>query len=126
MPLRKIGKYYYIDIRIKGKNKRIRESLGTTNRTEALERYNEKKEEILNHFSGKNIKFKDFCNQYLEWAWSSKLASALREKQRLQKIKDFFSQFDIEYLSDITPYHIEKLKSYLKGKDLSKFLFSIS
>jgi len=39
MPLRKIGKYYYIDIQIKGENKRIRESLGAANRTEALERY---------------------------------------------------------------------------------------
>jgi len=86
MPLRKIGKYYYIDIRIKGKDKRIRESLGTTNRTEALERYNEKKEEILNRYSGKNIKFENFCKQYIDWAASSKPASVLREKQRLQKI----------------------------------------
>jgi len=39
MPLRKIGKYYYIDIRIRETGKRIRKSLYTTNKTEALERY---------------------------------------------------------------------------------------
>lgn len=112
--LTKFGKWYYTDIRVKGK--RIRRSLNTTNKQEALDNFKEKKEEILDEFLKKRIKFDDFCEQYLEWAWSSKPASTLREQQRLENIKGFFRKFDIVYLADIISYHIEQLKAYLKEK----------
>lgn len=118
MTLRKVGKYYWLDIRIKGK--RIRRSLRTDNKLEALDKYKEKKDELLAEYNREKIKFSDFCKQYMEWAWSSKPASALREQQRLEKIKDFFSSLEIEYLDEITPYHIEQLKAKLKRKGLSK------
>jgi len=120
MPLRKIGKYYYIDIRIRKTGKRIRRSLYTTNKTEALERYQEEKEKILAKELKKDLKFEDFCKSYLKWAASSKPASVERESQRLEKIKAFFKKLGVELLSDISPYHVERLKLHLKEAGLSK------
>jgi len=85
MPLRKIGKYYYIDIRIRETGKRIRKSLDTTNKTEAIEKYQREKSTIIAEALKKEVKLNDFCKQYIDWAVSSKPASVLREKQRLQK-----------------------------------------
>jgi integrase len=124
MGLIKVGKYYWLDIRIKGK--RIRRSLRTSNKLEALDKYGEKKQELLDEYELKRIKFSDFCKQYLEWAWSAKPASALREQQRLRKISDFFIQLDIIYLTDITPYHIEKLKAWLKEEKREKTIIKRS
>lgn len=118
MSLRKVGKYYWLDIRIKGK--RIRRSLRTENRFVALDRYKEKKDELPAEYAGKKIRFSDFCKQYLDWAWDSKPASALREQQRLRKIQGFFESLELKFLEDITPYHIEQLKSSLIKDELMK------
>jgi len=116
--LTKKGKFWWLDIRIGGK--RIRRSLKTTEKHLALYRYKEKKDELEAEHSGKKVQFADFCKKYLDWAWSSKPASTLREKQRLEKIRDFFKGLDIIYLEDITPYHVEQLKAHLKKKELSR------
>jgi len=118
MGISKHGKIYWLDIRVKGK--RIRRSLRTENRNEALARYAPLREKLLEKHLGEKVKFSDFCKKYLDWAWSSKPASALREVQRLGKIKDFFQGLEIVYLDDITPYHVEKLKTELKERKLSK------
>jgi len=81
------GKFWWLDIRIK--SKRIRRSLKTENRNEALARYAPLREKLLEKHLGEKVKFSDFCNKYLDWAWSSKPASAPREKQRLRKIQLF-------------------------------------
>lgn len=118
MGISKHGKIYRLDIRIKGK--RIRRSLRTENRNEALARYAPLREKLLEKHLGEKVKFSDFCKKYLDWAWSSKPASALREQQRLGKIQDFLQGLEIVYLDDITPYHIEQLKTELKEGKLSK------
>lgn len=118
MSISKHGKIFWLDIRIKGK--RIRRSLRTENRNEALARYAPLREKLLTKHLAEKVLFSDFCNQYLDWCWSSKPSSALREKQRLKKIRDFFEDLDIVYLDDITPYHIEKLKAELNTWNLSK------
>lgn len=92
--LYKRGKFYWLDISIKGK--RIRRSLHTSNKLEALSRYAEKKEELIEEFGKGKVRFDDFCKTYLDWAWSSKPASALHEEQRLEKIKDFFQSIDCD------------------------------
>ena len=114
MSLRKIGNYYWLDIRIKGR--RIRRSLRTDNKFLALDRYKEKKDELLSEHREGRIRFSDFCKQYLDWAWSSKPASTKREEQQIEKIKGFFGAREIVFLDDITPYHIEQLKAYLKNE----------
>jgi site-specific recombinase XerD len=118
MFLRKVGNYYWLDIRIKGK--RIRRSLRTDNKFLALDRYKEKKDELLAELNGSKVSFSGFCRQYLDWAWSSKPASAKREEQRIEKIKKFFVDMGIQFLEDITPYHIEQLKAELKKTGLIK------
>ena len=118
MGISKHGKIYWLDIRIKGK--RIRRSLRTENTNEALARYAPLREKLLEKHLGEKVKFSDFCKKYLDWAWSSKPASALREHQRLGKIQDFLQGLEIVNLDDITPYHIEQLKAELKEGKLSK------
>ena len=118
MSISKHGKTWWLDIRIKGK--RIRRSLRTENRNEALARYAPLREKLLEKHLGDKVKFSDFCKKYLDWAWSSKPASAPREEQRLRKIQDLFQGLEIVYLDDITPYHIEQLKAELKKRKLSK------
>lgn len=118
MSISRHGKIYWLDIRIKGK--RIRRSLETENRNVALSRYAPLREKLLEKHLGEKVKFSDFCNQYLDWAWSSKPKIALKEKQRLKRIQDFFVKLDIVHLDDITPYHIEKLKADLQARGLKR------
>jgi integrase len=113
MSLRRIGKYYYIDLRVRGAKKRIRRALHTSDKVDALDKYKEEKKRILAEYLRKDLKLEDFAKKYLDWAWSSKPASADREEQRIDKIKEFFKSLGIEYLSQITPYHIEQLKAKL-------------
>ncbi|GAH75138.1 unnamed protein product, partial [marine sediment metagenome] len=105
------GKYYWLDIRIDGK--RARRSLNTAKKPVALIRYSEKREELLAEHDGSKVRFSDFCKKYLDWARSSKPASALREEQRLGKTQKFFADLQIVYLDEITPFHIEQLKAEL-------------
>jgi len=116
--LTKRGRFYWADIYINGK--RIRRSLKTAEKLVALDRLRVLQDKLLATSQSKDIRFEDFCAQYLEWAWQEKPASTLREKQRLEKIKVFFRTQDIEYLSEITPYHIEQLKGWLKAQDKPK------
>jgi len=118
MGIIKRGKYYWIDVRIKGK--RIRRSLNTTNKPVALLRFSEQREELLAESEGRKVKFSEFCKKYLNWAWSSKPASADREQQRLIKIQAFFQDLGIIQLDEITPYHIEQLRTKLNDDGLSK------
>jgi predicted nucleic acid-binding Zn-ribbon protein len=98
MTLRRIGKYYYIYLRIRGAKKRIRRALHSSDKIDALDKYKEEKERILAEYLRKDLKFEDFAKKYLDWAWSSKPASADREEQRIYKIKGFFKSLGIEYL----------------------------
>ncbi len=122
MRLYKRGRTYYIDLRIgkKGNKLRIRESLDTTKKLEALGRAAKRKEELEDLHRRREVKFEDFCKKYIEWAWASKPRSALREEQRLEKIKEYFKGLDLVYLSDITSYHVEQLKAELKKTGLVK------
>jgi hypothetical protein len=55
--LYKRGRFYWLDIRIKGQ--RIRRSLQTSNKLKALNKYTEKKKELIEEF-GKG-KVKNYC-----------------------------------------------------------------
>ncbi|MBA7465153.1 Tyrosine recombinase XerC [subsurface metagenome] len=118
MGLVRHGRYFWLDLRIKGK--RIRRSLRTEKRNEALARYAPLREKLLEKHLGEKTRFSDFCGQYIEWGWGAKPLSMQREVQRLRKIKDFFKGLEIVYLEDITPYHLERLKAEFKGRGLSK------
>jgi integrase len=114
MAIYKVGKYYWLDIYV-GK-KRVRRSLKTGNKFEALDEYKKVKDKLLAEHRGGDVKFADFAEKYLDWAGSSQPASADREEQRLKKIEKFFEVLGILFLSDITPYHIEQLKAHLLEK----------
>jgi len=117
--IRKPNKIYWLDTKIKGR--RYRRSLHTSHKTIALARYGDKLEALQAEFGDERIRLIDFAKKYMEWAWSSKPASALREQQRLYKIVQFLVEVcRIVYLDEITPYHIEQLKAELNKRKLSK------
>lgn len=118
MSISRHGKIYWLDIRVKGK--RIRRSLKTENRNEALARYAPLREKLLEKHLGEKVRFSDFCIKYLDWAYSNKPKIALKEQQRLKRIQGFFQGLKIVYLEDITPYHIEQLKASLQARGLKK------
>lgn len=119
MSIKKVGKYYWLDIRIKGK--RIRRSLHTTNKLEALYQFKEKRDELMAEYgTGNKTRFSAFSKQYLDWARTTKPKVAIKEEQRLERIKEFFKRQGIVYLEDITPHHVEKLKSELRARRLKK------
>jgi integrase len=115
MSLRKVGRFWWLDVWIDGR--RVRRSLKTDNKFEALDRYKETKDQLVKAARKQDVTVEDFSKQYLNWAWSSKPASAIREQQRLAKIKRFFaSECGITYLSEVTPYHLEQLRAWLKDR----------
>jgi integrase len=68
----------------------------------------------------KDITVHEFSLKYLTWAWDTKLASADQESRRMKKILEFFDSINITYLSDVTPYHIEQLRAWLKSMKVKK------
>jgi integrase len=114
MSLRKFGRYYWLDMRIHGR--RIRRSPKTGEHALDIERAREIQDELLKGAESKDITIHEFSMKYLDRGWSSKPASADREAQRMKKILDFFDSIDISYLSDVTPYHLEQLRTWLKER----------
>jgi len=110
------GRYFHLDLRIDGK--RVRRSLKTTERTLAIIKAKELQDKLSVGSSG-DIRFDEFSTKYLEWAWSSKPASANGEELRLERIKAFLLSHNVVHLSDITPYHVEQLKADLQVKGRS-------
>ena len=85
MSLRKVRRFFWLDIYVGGK--RVRRSLKTGNKFEALDRYKEVKDKLLAEHRGGDVEFADFFRKYLDCAWSSKPASADRDV-RLEKRVD--------------------------------------
>ena len=75
---RKLGQVYYLDINIGGE--RVRRSLKTTKRLEALSLFSELRDKLLAEHKKNEIKFEDFCVKYMDWAWIDKKPSAPREE----------------------------------------------
>jgi integrase len=111
------GRIYYADLSI-GK-KRVRHSLHTTSKYIALDRTKELRDRLEGQLIEKKTTISAFFEQYITWAKSSKPGSADREEQRLGKIKAFLMGEGIEYLEDVTAFHVEQLKMLLKDKGLS-------
>jgi len=112
--LTKRGRFYWTDIYINGK--RIRRSLKTDEKLVALDRLRALQDQLLALSQSKDIRLEDFCKQYLAWAWSEKPASAYHEQYRIKKLRAFFMGLGIEFLGEITPYHIEQFKAYLRNQ----------
>ena len=110
--IKKHGRYYWLDIWIEGK--RVRRSLKTTEHGLALEKARDIKNELLAKAQKKDITVHEFSLKYLTWAWDTKPASADQESRRMKKILEFFDSINVTYLSDVTPYHLEQLRSWLK------------
>jgi hypothetical protein len=85
MTLRKVGRFFWLDIYVGGK--RVRRSLKTGNKFEALDQDKEVKDKLLAEHRGGDVKFADFAKKYLDWACSSKPAAADRDV-RLEKRAD--------------------------------------
>ena len=111
--IKKHGPLYWLDIRVDGK--RIRRSLKTGEQGLALERAREIERELRAPRTP-GVDIRDFSLKYLNWAWDTKPASADQESRRMKKILEFFDAHDIKTLSDVTPYHLEQLRAWLKTR----------
>ena len=76
----KHGRFYRLDIWVKGK--RIRRSLGTSERALAIERARDIERELLSPRPA-GVPFAEFSKKYLEWARQSKPASVRTEDCRI-------------------------------------------
>lgn len=114
----KRGPYFWLDIQIN--KRRIRRSLKTRERTLAISLANKLTQDYREGALLGKTSIKDFTTKYMDWAWSSKPASADRESQRLKKILSFFAELGIQHLNDITPLHLEQLRARLKEQGLEK------
>lgn len=111
--IKKHGSLYWLDIRVDGN--RIRRSLKTGEQGLAIERAREIERE-LRAPKTPGVDIKDFSLQYRNWAWDTKPASADQESRRMKKILEFFDRHGIRTLSDVTPYHLEQLRAWLKTR----------
>jgi len=111
--IKKRGSLYWLDIRVGGK--RVRRSLKTGEHGLALEKAREIERE-LRAPKAPGVDIHAFSLQYLSWAWDTKPASANQESRRMKKILEFFDEHDIRTLSDVTPYHLEQLRAWLKTR----------
>lgn len=107
--INKRGLIWWADFYISsGKNRRrIRRSLKTEDKLVALDRLRKLQKEMEAEGEGKTVRFDSFCDQYIDYAWNEKPASAKSEEQRLEKIKEYFQKLGVEYLEDVSPYHIQ-------------------
>lgn len=108
-PLFRRARVYWADLSVDGK--RVRKSLKTRYKEEALDRLKELQATLAGR---RGITFADFKRQYIQYAWSHKPASADREEQRLKIIEAFLVSHNVRYLDDVTSWHIEQLKAHLK------------
>jgi len=114
MALHKHGRFYWLDVWVE--KKRYRRSLKTDNYFEALDQAKRVLGKLKAAARKDDILFSEFCRRYLDYAWSTKPASAIMEAQRLPKIQAFFEASGITLLSEVTPYHIEQLRAWLKER----------
>ena len=115
MGVYKRGRIWYIDYCFEGR--RIRERVGK-NRRQAENALESRKGEIVQgKFNLQKIKptpyFKDFANEYLEWAKVNHRAWERMDKIQVKYLKEFFKG---KRLRDITPWLIEKFKAQRKGE----------
>jgi integrase len=111
--IKKHGSLYWLDIRVDGR--RVRRSLKTGEHGLALEKAREIERE-LRAPKTPGVDIHEFSLKYLTWAWDTKPASADQESRRMKKILEFFDEHDIRTLSDVTPYHLEQLRAWLKTR----------
>jgi len=109
--IKKRGKRFWLDVWISGK--RIRRSLKTDEYSLALERARDLAESLRRGSRSRDIGLKEIVAQYYDWAKIQKPTSAREEKYRLDRMIEYFKNLDLNYLGDISPFHIEKMRSWL-------------
>jgi len=116
--IKKRGAFYWLDVWC-GK-KRIRRSLGTSEHSLAIARANEITRELREKAKHPTTGLRDFAARYLEWARETKPTSWPAEKLRLDRMLGLFDELKVTRLEDVTPYHIEQIRSRLKSRVIVK------
>ena len=116
--IKKRGAFYWLDAWAGGH--RIRRSLGTSEHSLAIARANEITRELREKAKHPTTGLRDFAARYLEWARETKPASWPAEKLRLERMLGLFDDLKVTRLEDVTPYHIEQIRSRLKSRVIVK------
>ena len=115
MILRKPSGIFWLDIRVNGR--RVRRSLGTTERALALERAADVAAG-LRCPKPVGLPFAEFATRYLEWARQTKPGSYAAEKYRVDIIKAWLYKAGLSTLESITPYHVEQFRAWVLTKKI--------
>jgi integrase len=120
--LNKRGKNWWLDIWIgHGKaRKRVRRSLKTDERALAIDRARDIERELREGADKRGVSLREFSAKYLEWARATKPASYRAEKYRLEIMLPWFDSAGVSSLEEITPYHIEQLRAWLRQRILKR------
>lgn len=108
----------WLDITVHGKRHRL--SLHTDEDGLALERARDKARELDRGGWSDDVELREIANQYLTWAKIQKPASYMAEKYRLYRMLEYFRGLHLDRLGDITPVHIEKMRSWLLDENRSR------
>ena len=111
------GRNFWLDIRVRGK--RVRRSLGTSERALAIERARDITLELRNP-KPPGTPIDEFAARYLEWARETKPASYAAERYRVDIIKAWFNKAGLLTLESITPYHIEQFRAAVCARPIGK------
>lgn len=112
--IKKRGRTYWLDLRVAGKRHRC--SLHTDEHQLAIERARDIAANLRRGIRSHDVPLRAIAAQYIDWAKVQKPASAREEKYRLDAMTEFFSAVGAEYLGDITPLVIERMRqAFLAG-----------
>lgn len=117
MIIKKRGGVYHCDLWTG--TERIRKSLHTSEYSLAIARAHELAREAKAR-SGRpagGVSLADFTKKYIEWAWQTKPSSARTEEYRSAHILEWFKGQGVTRLEDITSYHVEQLRAWVREKD---------
>lgn len=116
---RKGGKTWWGDIYVGGK--RVRRSLKTDNRFQALHALRElERQEKGQATGGTGVTFDELAGRYIEWATAQKPASAPLERRHVEIIRLWLYNEGLLTLDLITPLVIERFRIYLQEREVGK------
>jgi integrase len=116
--LRRVGRVWWADLYIDGK--RVRKSLKTDVKFQAQHRLRELEADLKARAGDGDVRLDDFAVRYLEWARTSKPASAPLEAKMIAKVGRFLAGEGVTRLAEVTPYHVERMRAHLLDENLAE------
>ena len=116
--LRRVGRKWWADLYVGGK--RVRQSLKTEVKFQAQHRLRELEARLQAQAGEGELRFVDFAARYMEWARTSKPASAPLDAQHIKWITAWLDRQGVDRMAQITPYIVERMRAALLDENLAE------